>query len=245
MSLPVHYWFYICLYEDSSFQSSPLPPWWEAWYSLFPFSHTHCILHTKNIPCVQEILLRIQSFLWIGRLHVGLRLHTLIYSILQNQIRNYNIIQLSFSCPASPVNFLLTTLLNHRWKVLVVRMCSQSGKKRVRKFTDLLAILPLVVRQIENWSQGHLHKHMYLRECELCMLEIEHFVSYSKEPEGQCSAGCTFIASSVCVWVREAIFLRYLPTVWLDLWVQTWLCYGADCTVYIHCEDCVLAPLCP
>ena len=28
-------------------------------------------------------------------------------------------------------------------------------------------------------------------------MEIEHFVSYSKEPEGLCSTGCAFVAYSV------------------------------------------------
>ena len=74
-------------------------------------------------------------------------------------------------------------------------LCSQSGKKHVQKFMELLAVLPLVVHQIENRSQ--------LKAVNACIsestiaMEIGHFVSDSKEPEGLCSVGCTFIACSV------------------------------------------------
>ena len=41
-------------------------------------------------------------------------------------------------------------------------------------------------------------------------MEIGHFVSYSKEPEGLCSAGCAFVACSIpCL--RSSLSNRFLP----------------------------------
>ena len=47
----------------------------------------------------------------------------------------------------------IMTLLNHNWKrtwSCSELLCSRSGNKLVQKFTELLVILSLVVRQIEN-----------------------------------------------------------------------------------------------